>query len=131
MPKRYSLSLIYFMRSFAFLGLLFLPITPTTIIAISVLLGFFWLSMVPLTSAMVATFFGPQWMSMLFGMVFLSHQLGSFAGLKLAGMLYDQTRSYEMMWWISIALALFAALVHLPIRERPVARLEQPQPVAT
>lgn len=122
-PKRYALSVIYFMRSFAFLGLLFLPINATTVITISVVLGLFWLSTVPLTSAMVATFFGPQWMSMLFGFAFLSHQLGSFSGLWLAGVLYDQTKSYDMMWWISIALAVFAALVHLPIRERPVARL--------
>lgn len=123
-PKRYSLSLIYFMRSFAFLGLLFLPINGPTIVAISVLLGLFWLSTVPLTSALVATFFGPQWMSMLFGFAFLSHQLGSFSGVWLAGVLYDQTKSYDMMWWISIALALFAALVHLPIREQAVARFE-------
>jgi predicted MFS family arabinose efflux permease len=123
-PKRYSLSIIYFMRSFAFLGLLFLPINAVTVFAISALLGLFWLSTVPLTSALVATFFGPQWMSMLFGFAFLSHQLGSFSGVWLAGVLYDQTRSYDTMWWISIALALFAALVHVPIRERPVARLE-------
>jgi predicted MFS family arabinose efflux permease len=116
------------MRCFAFLGLLYLPINATTVIAISVLLGLFWLSTVPLTSAMVATFFGPQWMSMLFGFVFLSHQIGSFMGLWLAGVLYDQTQSYDMMWWISIALGLFAALIHLPIREQPVARL---QPVAS
>ena len=121
--KRISLSFIYFMRCFAFLGLLFLPINAWTVIGISVLLGFFWLSTVPLTSAMVATFFGPQWMSMLFGFVFLSHQLGSFTGLWLAGRLFDATKSYDTMWWISIALALFAALIHLPIRERPVARL--------
>ncbi|MFM9943544.1 MAG: MFS transporter [Hyphomicrobiaceae bacterium] len=121
--KRLSLAFIYFMRSFAFLGLLFLPINAWTVIGISVLLGFFWLSTVPLTSAMVATFFGPQWMSMLFGFVFLSHQLGSFSGLWLAGRLFDITKSYDTMWWISIALALFAALIHLPIRERPVARL--------
>jgi predicted MFS family arabinose efflux permease len=125
-PKRYGLSIIYFMRVFAFLGLLFLPITPVTVIGISVVLGLFWLSTVPLTSAMVATFFGPQWMSMLFGFVFLSHQLGSFSGLWLAGVLYDQTKSYDMMWWISIALALFAALVHLPIREAPVVRTPRP-----
>jgi len=123
-PKRYGLSIIYFMRCFAFLGLLYLPINATTVIGISILLGLFWLSTVPLTSAMVATFFGPQWMSMLFGFVFLSHQLGSFSGLWLAGVLYDQTKSYDMMWWISIGLGLFAALVHLPIRERPVTRLE-------
>ncbi|MBS0244702.1 MAG: MFS transporter, partial [Proteobacteria bacterium] len=121
-PKRYALSFIYAMRTFAFLGLLFLPINAATVIGISVLLGFFWLSTVPLTSAMVATFFGPQWMSMLFGVVFLSHQLGSFSGLWLAGVLYDQTKSYDTMWWISIGLAVFAALVHLPIRERPVER---------
>ena len=121
--KRVGLAFIYFMRSFAFLGLLYLPTTSWTVIGVSILLGFFWLSTVPLTSALVATFFGAQWMSMLFGFVFLSHQLGSFAGLWLAGRLYDATKSYDTMWWICIALALFAALVHLPIRERPVPRL--------
>jgi predicted MFS family arabinose efflux permease len=65
---------------------------------------------------------------MLFGLVFLSHQVGSFTGLWLAGRLYDMTRSYDMMWWISIALGLFAALVHLPIREKPVERAMAAQP---
>jgi MFS family permease len=122
--KRRGLSLIYFGRCFIFLGLLFLPITPTTVIVLSALLGLFWLSTVPLTSSLVATFFGTRWMSMLFGVVFLSHQLGSFSGLLLAGTLYDLTKSYDMMWWISIALGLFAAAIHWPIQERPVARLE-------
>jgi predicted MFS family arabinose efflux permease len=121
--KRRGLSLIYFGRCFIFLGLLFLEITPTTIIVLSVLLGLFWLSTVPLTSSLVATFFGTRWMSMLFGVVFLSHQVGSFCGLWLAGYLYDATKSYDAMWWISIALGLFAAAVHWPIQERPVARL--------
>ena len=121
--KRRGLSLIYFGRCFIFLGLLFLPITPLTVIVLSALLGLFWLSTVPLTSSLVATFFGTRWMSMLFGVVFLSHQLGSFSGLWLAGTLYDHTKSYDMMWWISIALGLFAAAVHWPIQERPVARL--------
>jgi MFS family permease len=121
--KRRGLSLIYFGRCFIFLGLLFLPITPETVIGLSILLGLFWLSTVPLTSSLVATFFGTRWMSMLFGVVFLSHQLGSFSGLWLAGYLYDATKSYDMMWWISIALGLFAAAVHWPIQERPVARL--------
>ena len=124
--KRIGLSFIYFMRVFVFLGLLYLPINPTTVIGISALLGIFWLSTVPLTSGLVATFFGTTWVSMLFGFVFLSHQLGSFAGLKLAGRVYDVTKSYDMMWWISIGLGLFAALVHWPIKEKPVARLAMP-----
>lgn len=121
--KRRGLSLIYFGRCFVFLGLLFLPITLATIIGMSAVLGLLWLSTVPLTSSLVATFFGTRWMSMLFGVVFLSHQVGSFAGLWLAGVLYDATGSYDMMWWISIALGLFAAAVHWPIQERPVPRL--------
>jgi predicted MFS family arabinose efflux permease len=121
--KRKGLSLIYFGRCFVFVGLLFLPITGPTIIALSAVLGLLWLSTVPLTSSLVATFFGTRWMSMLFGVVFLSHQVGSFTGLWLAGVLYDATGSYDMMWWISIALGLFAAAVHWPIRERPVERL--------
>lgn len=121
--KRVGLSVIYFMRCFTFLGLLFLPINGPVVILLSTMLGLFWLSTVPLTSGLVATFFGTAWMSMLFGFVFLSHQLGSFAGLWLAGRLYDVTGSYDAMWWISIALGLFAAGIHWPIRERPVSRL--------
>jgi predicted MFS family arabinose efflux permease len=121
--KRLGLSLIYFGRCFVFLGLLFLPITGATVIVLSAILGLFWLSTVPLTSGLVATFFGTRWMSMLFGVVFLSHQIGSFSGLWLAGVLYDATRSYDMMWWISIAVGLMAAAVHLPIKDRPVPRL--------
>jgi MFS family permease len=121
--KRAVLSGIYFARAVLFVGLLVLPITPATIIGISALLGLFWLSTIPLTSALVGTFFGTGWMSMLFGFVFLSHQLGSFAGLMLAGRLYDATHSYALMWWISAGLGLFAGLLNLPIRERPVARL--------
>jgi predicted MFS family arabinose efflux permease len=121
--KRVGLSFIYFMRSFAFIALLFLPLTPVTIIGISALLGLFWLSTVPLTSGLVGLFFGTQWMSMLYGIVFLSHQLGSFLGLYLAGISFDATKSYDFMWWISIALAIAASLIHLPIRERPVQRI--------
>lgn len=128
--KRVGLSVIYFMRCFVFLGLLFLPINGPMVILLSAMLGLFWLSTVPLTSGLVATFFGTTWMSMLFGFVFLSHQLGSFGGLWLAGRLYDLTGSYNAMWWISVALGLFAAAVHWPIRERPVARLAAERAVA-
>ncbi|MGH6815664.1 MAG: MFS transporter [Hyphomicrobiaceae bacterium] len=122
-PKRIGLSLIYFARSLIFLGFLFLPITPLTIISFSAALGLLWLSTVPLTSSLVAVFFGPAWMSMLFGIVFLSHQVGSFLGVWMGGLLFDSTKSYDIMWWISVALGLFAALIHWPIEERAVPRL--------
>lgn len=123
LPKHYGLSLIYAGRAVVFLGFLFLPMTPVTVVALSVLLGFLWLSTVPLTSALVATFFGPAWMSMLYGFVFLSHQIGSFLGVWLAGLIFDRTQSYDTMWWLSVALGVFAALINWPIKERPVARL--------
>jgi predicted MFS family arabinose efflux permease len=122
-PKRYGLSLIYAARAFVFLGFLYLPITPATVIVLSIILGLLWLSTIPLTSGLVGTFFGAQWMTMLYGIVFLSHQIGSFLGAWSAGRVYDATKSYDLMWWISIALGIFAAVIHLPIRERPVERL--------
>jgi predicted MFS family arabinose efflux permease len=123
LPKHYGLSLIYFARAVVFLGFLFLPMTPVTVIVLSVLLGFLWLSTVPLTSALVATFFGPAWMSMLYGFVFLSHQIGSFVGVWFAGRLFDLTGSYDTMWWLSVALGVFAAVINWPIKEQPVERL--------
>ena len=128
-PKKWGLSLIYLGRSVVFLGFLFLPINGTTIIALSFALGLFWLATIPLTSAMVATFFGPAWMTMLYGIVFVSHQIGSFLGAWMAGYMFDRTQSYDMMWWISVALGLFAALIHIPIREQEVERAEPlPEP---
>lgn len=121
--KRRLLSLIYLARSVIFLGFLYMPLTPVTVIAFCGLLGIFWLSTIPPTSGLVATFFGTQWMSMLFGFVFLSHQIGSFLGVWLAGRLFDLTKSYDAMWWISVALGVIAALLHWPISERPVARI--------
>ncbi len=121
--KRRGLSLIYFARAIIFSGFLLLPLTPWVIIGLCALLGLFWLSTVPLTSGLVATFFGTQWMSMLFGIVFLSHQIGSFLGVWIAGRMFDATKSYDSMWWISIALGLISALINWPISERPVARI--------
>jgi predicted MFS family arabinose efflux permease len=121
--KRLALTIIYLVRCFVFLGLLYLPPSPVTIIALSSVLGLFWLATIPLTSGLVATFFGTAWLSMLFGFVLLSHQFGSFLGVWLAGVLFDATKSYAAMWWISIGLSLLAALLHWPIRERPVPRV--------
>ena len=125
--KRRGLSLIYLGRAVMFCGFLLLPMTPTTLIVLCALLGLLWLATIPLTSGLVATFFGTTWMSMLFGIVFLSHQIGSFLGVWLAGRLFDLLRSYDAMWWISIALGITAALMHWPIQERPVARLQRAQ----
>jgi predicted MFS family arabinose efflux permease len=121
--KRRGLSLIYFGRAVIFLGFLFLPITPATVITLCGMLGLLWLSTIPLTSGLVATFFGTTWMSMLFGIVFLSHQIGSFVGVWLAGRLFDATGSYSAMWWMSVALGILAAALNWPIQEKPVTRL--------
>ncbi len=121
-PKKYGLSIIYAARALVFLGFLFLPVTPATVIVLSAILGLLWLSTIPLTSGLVGTFFGAQWMTTLYGIVFLSHQIGSFLGAWSAGLVYDATKSYDVMWWISVALGIFAALIHLPIRESPVRR---------
>lgn len=124
LPKRYGLSLIYLGRAIVFLGFLFLPITGATVIALSAVLGLLWLSTVPLTGGLVATLFGPKWMTMLYGIVFFSHQVGSFLGVWLGGIVFDMLKSYDAMWWISVGLGLFAALINWPIAERPVARLQ-------
>ncbi len=125
--KRRGLSLIYLGRAVIFAGFLVLPMTEWSVIGLCGLLGLLWLATIPLTSGLVATFFGTQWMSMLFGIVFLSHQVSAFLGVWLAGRLFDMTGSYATMWWLSIGLAVLAALLNWPIAERAVARL---QPVA-
>lgn len=120
--KRRALSLIYGLRALIFVGFLVLPPSAAWILIASFLLGLVWLSTVPLTSGLVATFYGPAWMTMLYGVVFFSHQLGSFAGVWLGGRVFDMTKSYDLMWWICIGLGLFAAAIHWPIAERPVVR---------
>ena len=103
--------------------LLLAPKSEALILAFAAALGLLWLSTVPLTSGLVAQMFGVRYMATLFGIVFLSHQLGSFLGVWLGGLLYDQTGSYDWVWWIAVALGVFAAIVHLPISERPVERV--------
>jgi MFS family permease len=123
-PKPYLLSAIYGLRAVAILLFIMAPPSPLTVILFSLTIGVLWLSTVPLTAGLVATMFGPRMMATLYGFVFLSHQLGSFAGVWMGGRLYDLYGSYDLVWWTAIALGVFSALVHLPIRDRawaPVA----------
>ena len=125
--KRWSmksgLAFIYVVRSVLILGLLLLPKTQATIYAFAATMGILWLSTVPLTSGIVAQVFGARFMATLFGIVFFSHQLGSFLGVWLGGRIFDATGSYNPVWWASIGLGIAASLVHLPIDERPLGRL--------
>ena len=122
-PKKSLLAALYALRSLVFLVFILAPLTPASTLAFAAGLGLLWLSTVPLTSGLVATFFGPTYMAMLYGIVFFSHQIGSFLGAWLGGVAYDVLGSYDAMWWISVALGLASAAIHLPIAERPVARL--------
>ena len=119
---RLALSAIYAARALAILALLLLPKTPFLVLAFAAVMGILWLSTVPLTTGIIAQVFGIRYMATLFGIVFLSHQIGSFLGVWLGGVLYDRTGSYDGMWWAGVALGLVAAVVHLPIDERPIAR---------
>ena len=118
LPKRYLLSTIYTLRSLAIVVFLLAPLTPWSVYVFASAIGLLWLSTVPLTNGIVAEIFGVRYLSMLGGFVFLSHQVGSFLGVWLGGRLYDATGSYDVVWWIAVALGVFAALVNLPIRER-------------
>ncbi|MEZ5926258.1 MAG: MFS transporter [Hyphomicrobiaceae bacterium] len=122
--KNYGLSVIYLVRSILVVGLLMLPKSEPLILTFAATMGFLWLSTVPLTSGLVAQIFGVRYMATLFGIVFFSHQIGSFLGVWLGGLLYDQTGSYDPIWWMSVALGIFAAIVHLPIKDQPVERLK-------
>jgi MFS family permease len=121
--KKYSLAAIYFLRSVAIVLFITLPLSPLSVYVFSAAMGLLWLSTVPLTSGLVSQFFGLRYLGMLFGFVFFSHQIGSFLGVWLGGMLYDVTGTYDIVWWLSVALGVAAALVHLPIREAPGARM--------
>ena len=125
--KKGGLSAIYFLRALVIAALLMAPKTELTIYLFASAMGLLWLSTVPLTTGIVAQVFGTRYMAMLFGIVFLSHQIGSFLGIWLGGRLYDATGSYDGIWWAGVALGIAAAAVHLPINERPLARLS-PQP---
>ena len=115
--KRIPLSIIYLLRSVLITGFILLPVTPLTTVIFAAGLGLLWLSTVPLTMGLVAVMFGTRYMATLFGFVFLSHQVGAFFGVWLGGKLHDSYGSYDPVWWISVGLGLFAALIHIPIRE--------------
>ncbi|MFN3861824.1 MAG: MFS transporter [Roseateles sp.] len=121
-PKRYLLSGIYGLRAVAILAFISLPLTPHSVYLFAAVIGFLWLSTVPPTNAVVAQIFGAQHLSMLGGFVFLSHQVGSFLGVWLGGKLYDATGSYDVVWWLAIALGIMAMLANLPVRETAIAR---------
>lgn len=123
--KKCALSIIYFSRALVIVGLLYLPKTPTVMLVFAAAMGILWLSTVPLTTGIVAQVFGVRYMATLFGIVFLSHQVGSFLGVWLGGRIYDQTGSYDGMWWAGVVVGVLAAIIHLPINEKPLSRLTE------
>jgi len=121
-PRRYILSAIYFARAVVFALFFLMPISPASVYAFAVALGLLWLSTVPPTNSIVAQIFGVRYLAMLSGFTFLSHQIGSFLGAWLGGRLYDTTGSYEVVWWLAIALGVVAGLINLPVDEREIKR---------
>ncbi|CAN7228644.1 MFS transporter [Acidovorax sp. LjRoot118] len=122
LQKRYILAFIYFARAIAIAVFLAVPLSPASVYIFSAVMGTLWLSTIPPTNATIAQIFGVQHLSMLGGFVFFSHQIGSFLGVWLGGYLYDATGSYDIVWYIAIALGVFAALVNLPVKESPIQR---------
>jgi MFS family permease len=122
MPKRHLLSAIYAARAVLIAGFVFLPVTPVTALAFGAGIGLLWLSTIPPTTGLVVTMFGVRYMTMLYGIVFLSHQIGAFIGVWLGGVLYEAYGNYDLIWTIAIALSIMSALVNLPIKERAAAR---------
>jgi len=122
LPKRHILATIYGLRGVAIVAFVLAPLSPWSVYVFASVMGVLWLSTVPVTNAIVAQIFGVQYMSMLSGFVFLSHQVGSFLGVWLGGKLYDMTGSYTIVWWLAVALSVFAVLMNLPVRETAILR---------
>ncbi len=118
--KKYLLSGIYLARTIAAAAFILLPMTPLSVLIFSAVMGALWLATVPLTSGLVAHIYGLRYMGTLYGIVFLSHQIGGFLGVWLGGKMYDLTGDYTLVWWIGVGVGAFSALVHLPVRERPL-----------
>ena len=122
LPRKWILSSIYGLRSVAIILFLWAPLTTTSVYLFASVMGLLWLSTVPPTNAVIAQIFGVRYLSMLGGFVFLSHQVGSFLGVWMGGLLYDATGAYDVVWWIAVALGVFAALANVPVRDAPIAR---------
>jgi len=122
MPKRFLLSTIYFCRSLAIMAFILLPPSPLVTLVFGAVIGLLWLSTIPPTSALVAIMFGPRWLTMLLGIAFFVHQVGGFLGVWLGGVLFEQTGSYDVVWWGAIFFGVASAVINLPIVERPVPR---------
>ena len=118
--KKYLLSLIYTGRTIAAIIFIILPITPMSVALFSIVMGSLWLATVPLTSGIIGHIYGLKYMGTLYGIVFLSHQIGSFVGVWLGGMFYDIYGSYNIVWWVGIGVGAFSAVIHLPIKEKPL-----------
>ena len=118
--KKYLLAAIYTGRTIASAIFILLPMTPTTVLVYSAVMGAMWLATVPLTSGLVGHIYGMRYMGTLYGFVFLSHQIGSFIGIWLGGRLYDLNGDYTLVWWVGVGVGAFSAIIHLPIRERPL-----------
>ncbi len=121
--KRHVMSALYLMRTLVIGAFVVLPVTVDTAAIFGAAIGFCWMGTVPLTSGLVRQIFGSRYMSTLYGLVFFTHQVGSFLGAWAGGRIYDFTGSYEPIWWSTVVLAFLAALIHLPIDDRPVIRL--------
>jgi len=119
--KKYLLSGIYLGRTVIAAWFIAVPMTPITVLIFSVLMGALWLATVPLTSGLIAHIYGLRYMGTLYGIVFFSHQLGSFMGVWLGGKMFDIYGSYTVVWWIGVGVGAFSALIHLPVRERALA----------
>jgi MFS family permease len=122
MPKRYILSIIYFMRAAAIVAFISLPMSPLSAVIFGAVTGLLWLSTVPPTSALVAVMFGTRWLAMLFGFAFFSHQVGGFLGVLIGGIAFERTGSYDIVWWLSVLFGVLSAVINLPIVEKPVVR---------
>ena len=123
MPKRYLLSIIYFVRAAAILVFISFPVTPFSCIAFGAVMGLMWLSTVPPTNGIIAVMFGTRWLATLAGFAFFSHQVGGFLGVWLGGIVFDRTGSYDPVWWLAILFGVLSALINMPIVEKPVSRL--------